>query len=771
MNDEAKMNEEPTTSEKPTTSEAEMPGVTTDAASSTVTTTATTSLGCVGCHGPVPSPWGDDARVGVFVCDCGTNIAATVDVPAVVESAKILPGVVSSEEGKWICSVDYLNRIKQVVRDQDLNRVVVACCTARTHEPLFKKTVHEAGMNPYQLEFVSIREQVSWVHKTDRAKATAKAKDLVKMGVAKSILLEEGEEIRLPVKTDCLVIGGGAAGMTAALAVADQGYQVHLVEREARLGGLLNKVGNLAPFGVPASDMVADLVEAVEAHDHIEVLTSTTLADVAGYIGNYKVTVGENGTSRTFDASTVITATGMRELSPEGQFGYGTGPEIVTQLELEERLRDAFAAAADGVPTGSIVGGAKNVVMIQCVNSRNEQRGCCTIGCPTAIKNARAIKAADPEATVTILYRDLITVKEEYAELKGVMREGIRFARFADDHYPEVERVADLAGAAADRATDAVGSAGTPLQVRVFDVLLGKELTLPADLVVLATAFQGDETVTALRGMLKVSASDDGFFQEAHVKLGPVDFAANGIYLAGSARSPKALLEVREEALGAAMRASIPMTRGYVEAEGIVADVDLSTCSRCGLCSKNCPYGAFEVNDEKEPTVIKALCKGCGLCAADCPKDSITIVHYSDPQIAAQIDAALEEDADKKIVAFVCHWCALGAVDIAGVGRQEYPTPVRIIRVMCSARVAHDMVERAFDKGAAGVLVAGCEFPTCHYITGNYKCQERMVRTRKKLEKKGYDTSRLWEVWLSAAMGPKWVATQKEMVHALGLED
>ena len=244
---------------------------------SAAVTAAATSPSCVGCHGPVPSPFDDDARVGVFVCDCGTNIAATVDVPAVAEFAKDLPGVVASEEGKWICSVDYLKRIKELVKEQDLNRVVVACCTPRTHESLFKKTVAEAGMNPYQLEFVSIREQVSWVHKTDLAKATAKAKDLVKMGVAKSILLEEGEEIRLPVKTDCLIIGGGAAGMTAALAVADQGYDVHIVEREAQLGGLLNKVSNLAPFGVSASEMAADLVAAVEAHEHIETLTSTTL--------------------------------------------------------------------------------------------------------------------------------------------------------------------------------------------------------------------------------------------------------------------------------------------------------------------------------------------------------------------------------------------------------------------------------------------------------------------------------------------------------------
>jgi len=689
-----------------------------------------------------PAGADEEPRVGVFVCDCGTNIAATVDCPSVTEYAAGLGDVVIAEEGKWICSVDYLKRMQQIVQEQNLNRAVVACCTPRTHEPLFKKTVGEAGMNPYQLEFVSIREQVSWVHKTDREAATSKAKNLVQMGVAKARLLEQGEEIRLPVKTDCLVIGGGVAGMTAALAVADQGYHVRLVEREAQLGGLLNRVSMLAPFGEPAAAVAGELAAQVYEHPSIDVLTETEIQVVEGYIGNYRVEVARDGETGTFQSSTIITATGMREIDAAGHYGYGEHPQVITQLELEDRLR------AGGLEE------PKHVVMIQCVGSRNEERGCCALGCPNAIKNARAIKAAHPGAQVTVLYRDLITVKEEYAQVKEVMKEGIRFVRW-DQAQPPVVTAAD-------------GEA--PLAVSVHDILLGRELILPADLVVLAMAFRGHETVDSLRGQLKVSANADGFFQESHIKLGPVDFASAGIYLAGSARSPKGLLEVREEALGAAMRASIPMTRGFVEAEGIVADIDLDPCSRCGLCSKNCPYGAIEVNEAEEPNVLKALCKGCGLCAADCPKDCITIVHYSDPQIMAQLEAALEEDADKKILAFVCHWCALGAVDLAGVGRAEYPSNVRIIRVMCSARVAHDFVERAFDRGAAGVLVAGCEFPTCHYITGNYKCQDRMVRTRKKLERKGYDTDKLWEVWLSAAQGPKWVSTQKEMVKALGLE-
>jgi heterodisulfide reductase subunit A len=681
----------------------------------------------------------NDIRVGVFVCDCGTNIARTVNVPEVVEYAKSLNNVVFAEEGKWSCSVDYLAKLQEAIKEHNLNRVVIASCTPRTHEPLFKRTVKEAGLNPYLLEFVSIREQVSWVHMNDPVRATEKAKDLIKMGVAKAILLEPGEEIRLPVKQDCLIIGGGIAGMTAALNIAAQGFKAIIVEKQPQLGGLLNKLDRIAPEEVSADEIAKAKAELVVQNENIKVYTNAEIEDIRGYIGNYKVRVKTNGKSEEFDASTIIVATGMKEMEPVGQYGYGDDPRVITQLQLEALLKSNGLEAK------------KDVVIINCVNSKNEVRGCCNIGCLASVKNAMALKAVNKDTRVHILYRDLSMVKEEVNYLKDARNTGIKFIRYSEERKPEVSR------------------GNGRLVVKVYDILLGRELNLPADLIVLTTAFEGDSTVDKLKGLLKVSTNSDGFFQEAHVKLGPSDFASDGLYLCGCARSPKNVKDATEEAMGAAMRASIPMKTGYLEAEGIVSDIDLEACNNCGLCVKNCPYGAIQLVDDK-PDVIKALCKGCGLCAADCTKDAITIVHYSDEQILAQVEAALQEKAQEKIIAFCCHWCALGAVDMAGVGRLQYPPNVRIIRVMCSARVAAKFVLRAFELGAAGVLVAGCEFPTCHYIVGNYKAEKRMERiVKKRLAKKGYDPDKLWTAWLSAADGPKFAATIRAMVEQLNL--
>ena len=682
----------------------------------------------------------DNIRVGVFVCDCGSNIAGVVNVPKVVEYAKGLKGVAFADEGRWSCSVDYLATMKELIKEHTLNRVVIASCTPRTHEPLFKRTVKEAGLNPYLLEFVSIREQVSWVHREDPLKATEKAKDLVKMGVAKAVLLEEGEEIRLPVKQDCMVIGGGMAGMTAALSIAEQRFHAIIVEKESQLGGLLNRISHISHNHEDsvASTIVKDKVNLVNNHPHIDVYTSAEIEKVQGYIGNYKVTLNANGSHENLEVSTVIVATGMQEIEPLGKYDYGNDPRIVTQLQLEELLKS------------NKVGDLKNVVIINCINSKNESRGCCNIGCAISVKNALALKRLNSNIGVHILYRDLSMVKEEGSDLETAKKEGIRFIRFPDDGYPEAEKKNEN------------------LAVHVYDVLLGKEFTIPFDLLVLTTGFQGNDTYEEIKGHLKVSTNQDGFFQEAHIKLGPLDFPSDGISLCGCARYPKNLKDTQEEAMGAAMRASIPMKRGYLEAEGIVADIDLDVCNSCGLCEKNCPYGAIQWVDEK-PHVIKALCKGCGLCAADCPKNAVTIIHYSDEQILAQIEAALEERPEEKIIGFVCHWCALGGVDMAGVSRLQYPTNVRLIRVMCSARVASTFIERAFELKAAGVLVAGCEFPTCHYITGNYAAEERIKKVKKRLARKGYDPNKLWALWCSAADGPKFAHTMGNMIKQLGI--
>jgi heterodisulfide reductase subunit A len=686
----------------------------------------------------------DDIRIGVFVCDCGTNIAGVLNVPELVAYARTLDHVVLADEGRWSCSVDYLGRMQDLIREHRINRVVVASCTPRTHEPLFKRTTREAGVNPYLLEFVSIREQVSWVHMREPRVATEKAKDLIKMGVAKAALLEEGEEIRLPVKTDCLIIGGGMAGMHAALSVAAQGFQAHLVEKEPRLGGILNKLCFLShdQRKVPAAKLVQAKAAQVAAHPRIKVYTGTRVESVAGYIGNYTVALKTDGSgaAETLSISTIIVATGMQEIEPAGQFEYGRDPRVMTQLQLDTALRD------------KTLGDFSSVAMINCVNSKNEARGCCNIGCHVSVKNAVALKTLRPEAEVFILYRDMSLVREEGEAQKRAKQLGVKFLRFPDRRYPEV------------RTQDG------RLRVKVYDLLAGREFEIPADRLVLTTALRGDDSVEQVKGLLKVSANADGFFQEAHVKLGPLEFATHGVSLGGCAKAPMFYKESCEAGVGAAMKASIPMKRGYIETEGIVADIDLTACNRCGLCSKRCPYHAIRLDAEDNPAVIKALCKGCGLCAADCPQECIGIVHYTDAQVLAQVDAALEENPGRKIIAFVCHWCALGGVDMAGVSRLQYPPNARLIRVMCSARVSIKMMQRAFERGAAGVLVAGCEFPTCHYIQGNYAAETRIKRAKKKLAKAGFDPEKLWNIWCSAADGPKFANTMREMVKELKLE-
>ncbi len=687
-----------------------------------------------------------------------------MNVPEVVAYARKLEHVVLADEGRWSCSVDYLSRLQDLIQEHAVNRVVIASCTPRTHEPLFKKTVKQAGLNPYLLEFVSIREQVSWVHMKEPGAATQKAKDLVRMGVAKAVLLEEGREIRLPVKQDCLIIGGGPAGLSAALSVAQQGFRAIVLEKGERLGGMLNRLARIRHDGheAPAARLRDSLVDRVLETPGIRVLTGAEVETLEGYIGNYTVGLKEKdgAVGQRLHVSTLVVATGMQEMPPVGAFRYGEDPRVLTQLELERRLaaREAgeFFPDTGGESAASLPRleeTVKNVVFVQCVGSKNDKRGCCAIGCHVAVKNALALKALNPEIQIHILYRDLSMVKGEGAMLEAAKRLGIRFSRFPDENYPEVLEKPD----------------GT-LVVETTDLLIGERLELPADLLVLAVAFQGDATVEHLKGLLKVSASPDRFFQESHVKLAPLEFPADGIALAGCAKAPMMLKESLEAGTGAAMRVSIPMKRGYIEAEGIVADIDLSDCNQCGLCHKRCPYSAISVDSDKNPRVIKALCKGCGLCAADCPKECITIVHFTDDQVLAQVDAALLESPEKKIIGFVCHWCALGGVDMAGVSRLQYPVHARLVRVMCSARVSMKMMLRPFEKGAAGVLVAGCEFPTCHYISGNYAAESRIRRMKKKLARAGYDPDRLVGIWCSAADGPKFAKTMREMVKQFHLD-
>ncbi|MHC4078337.1 MAG: CoB--CoM heterodisulfide reductase iron-sulfur subunit A family protein, partial [Planctomycetota bacterium] len=457
----------------------------------------------------------DDIRIGVFVCDCGSNIAGTVDVPAVTEYSRGLDHVVVADEGRWSCSVDYLARLGELIKENQLNRVVIASCTPRTHEPLFKASVREAGLNPYLLEFVSIREQVSWVHMDAPEAATAKAKDLVAMGVAKAALLEEGQEIRLPVKTDCLVIGGGPSGMHAALNIADQGMRVVLVERERRLGGLLNRLSTVH-HGKQLRDAesIADSLRSrVESHELIYVHLESTVDFVEGYIGNYTVKIRSNGaskeTSQALDISTIVVATGMTEIDPTAYYDVDGDERILSLLQLEQRVREGQTADMG------------DVVIINCVGSRNDERGCCSVGCLSSVKNALELKRSSPERSVHVLYRDLCLTVEEQQFVEAAKAAGVQFLRFKDECYPVLDRGDER------------------LRIEVEDLLLGESLELGADHVVLTLGLCGDNSVDQVKGLLKVSANPEGFFQEAHIKLGPLDFPSDGISLCGCAKNPK----------------------------------------------------------------------------------------------------------------------------------------------------------------------------------------------------------------------------------------
>jgi len=555
---------------------------------------------------------GQEPRIGVFVCHCGINIGGTVRVPAVVEYAKTLPGVVYAGENIFSCSSDTQEKIKDKVKEHNLNRVVVASCTPRTHEPLFQNTIREAGLNPYLFEMANIRDQCSWIHMHEPEKATEKAKALVRMAVAKARLLEPLKKSKLGVLHSAVVVGGGLAGVTAALEVAAQGFPVHIIEKTGQLGGNLPRLYHKE--GTRKSrDYLNEIIAKVRDSKNITVHLNTKIEDVTGFVGNFKVKTNHE----EIDTGAIIVATGANEYKP-GEYSYGQDKRVITQLELEQKLDD-----------GSLK--AKKVVMIQCVGSRNEQVPYCSrICCATAIKNAIEIKHQSPSTEVYIMHKDIRTYgfREELYKEAGEL--GVNFIRFPEGTMPRIE-----------------GKAGQ-LEVITQDTVLGEEVMVKPDLLVLSVGIRPNEDNEELAKMLKVPLSKDGFFLEAHMKLRPVDFATEGVFLAGAAHWPKFVDEVIAQASGAATRAMTIISKDYLETEGIIAAVNEMVCNGCGICEPICEYKAITlVKDEKNPEKIKALineglCKGCGACVAACPSGAMEQKGFKNEQMYAMIDAALE---------------------------------------------------------------------------------------------------------------------------------
>jgi heterodisulfide reductase subunit A len=561
----------------------------------------------------------EDAKVGVFVCACGANIGRVVDVPSVVEYSKTLGNVVHAEASLFACATNTAQAISNTIRDKGLNRVVVAACTPRTHEPLFRDTLREAGVNQYFFDMANIREHCSWVHSREKEAATQKAKDIVRMSVARTSKLQPLEEYALPVNKSALVVGGGIAGMTAALSVANQGFKVYLLEKDDDLGGMARRL-HYTIDGLDVQAYVNDLKRKAYQHPLVYVITDATILDVSGYVGNFVTRVKAEGMVRDIKHGAAILATGAEEYKPS-EYLYGKHDRVVTQLELEERIVRQDESLLE----------SESLVMIQCVGCRQEDRNyCARVCCSQAVKNALKLKSKKPQMDIYVLFRDMRTYgfREDY--YREASNKDIKFIRYEPHDKPQVEAVEE--------------DGRQILRVSVADPVLGKRLAIDAHSLALSAAVIPSAGSQDASRHFKVAMSPDGFFQEAHVKLRPVDFGVDGVYLCGTAHYPKHIQETISQAYGAAGRAVTLLSQDSVKASGAVCHVYDSDCVTCGACISACTYGAVSFHDTqlgKKATVNPVLCKGCGLCNAKCPTGAISLKHYTDEAVFSQIDAAL----------------------------------------------------------------------------------------------------------------------------------
>jgi heterodisulfide reductase subunit A len=561
---------------------------------------------------------GEEPRVGVFVCHCGANIGRVVDVPSVVEYASSLGNVVHAQESLFACSTDNAQQISDMIKEKGLNRVVVAACTPRTHEPLFRDTLREGGINQYLFEMANIREHCSWVHSKEKEDATQKAKEIVRMSVARNALAEPLQEFELPVDKRGLVVGGGLAGMISALSLANQGFEVYLLEKDTDLGGMARRI-HYTLEGLDVQSYLGDIIRKVYKHPSIHVSTDSTIAETSGYVGHFTTKVTSGGMVKEIHHGITIIATGAEEYKPT-EYLYGEDDRVLTLLDLEEQI----------AKEGERVMNARGLVMIQCVGCRQEDRNYCSrVCCDQAIKNALKLKEANPAMNITIVYRDMRTYgfKEDY--YREAAEKDIKFIRYEPDDKPQVE---------------AVEEDGRPvLRVTTTDFVLGKKLSIDADLLALAAAVIPSAASHELSKLFKVPLNPDGFFQEAHVKLRPVDFAAEGVFLCGMAHYPKHISETISQAYGAAGRAATILSKDKIAAEAAIAHIEKELCVGCQGCIEVCPYSAISYDEEKEKCEINAvLCKGCGGCAATCPSESIRLEGFRHDQIYAQIEEAFE---------------------------------------------------------------------------------------------------------------------------------
>jgi heterodisulfide reductase subunit A len=674
----------------------------------------------------------DDIRLGTFLCECGCQITSILDMDALATQVRDLPEVVVARRLRYSCSPDGLAAIQATITEEKLNRVLVAGCTPRTLEPRFRAACQEVGLNGDPFELADIREGCAWVHKDDAPAATSKAMDLIRMGIASLVLREPHQPASAEIVPAALVIGGGLAGMTAALTLAGAGMPVKLVEREAALGGMLRDTHTLSPDRRDATTFLAEKAQAAADHPRIDILLEREVTQVSGTVGRYAVSVNgevsrQNG-SLTFDVGAIIVATGACEQRPQGSFGYD-GKRVVTQTEFERELRQA----GDDTQPPDL---PDNVVMILCAGQRNEAVPYCSgVCCMGALKQAMEVKAADPGANVTILFRDLYLLGNDVYEdvLTDARQAGVHFMRYAPSSPPQV----------------------TSEFVEVYDELTATTHNLPYDRVVLATPLVPQPDASVLAHRLGIPQDENGFFPEVRYRLRPQDHAERGIFVCGGAHYPTHWNEVEFQAVSAAFNALRYLSAGSVTNYAPAAVVDEEVCSGCGNCVQTCAFDAISMLKQDGlldlAQIDALLCSGCGNCMVACPSKAIDLPLSGDAQIFAQIDAALasrSENGRSRILVFGCEWSSHAAAELSGTRRLSYPSEVRLIRMGCSARFDPTHVLWAFLNGADGVFLGACPPGDCHYVNGNLYAQERIGTLRDQLSASGFDPRRLRLEWI-----------------------
>ncbi len=556
----------------------------------------------------------EDPRIGIFVCNCGINIGGVVDVPQVAEYAKTLPGVAYVEENLFTCSQDTQDKMKEVIEKEDLNRVIVAACTPRTHEPLFQETLRDAGLNKYLFEMANIRNQCSWVHSNEKEEATLKAKDLVRMAAARAQLIQPLPQPTISVDDKAMVIGGGISGMSAALGLADQGFHTYLIEQSNELGGNALSLSKTWQ-GDEISDRLKEMIGRVDGHSLIDVYTEAAVKDSSGFIGNYETIISYKGEDTSLKHGVLIIAVGAEEYKPS-EYLYGEDDRVMTHLEMDEAIKK-----------GDILN-TKTAVFIQCVGSRDSERPYCSkVCCTHSVQSALMLKEKDPDVNVYVLYRDIRTYGQREALYKEARDRGVIFIRYGLEEKPRVEKV------------------GNEIVVTIKDHILGRDIAINPDLLVLASGIIPRDN-EPLAQMFKLSVNEEGFFMEAHAKLRPVEFATDGVFLAGMAHYPKPIEESIAQAKAAASRASVVLSKETLTVEGVVSNVDEALCRGCGECEDACPFNAITVEEQKNGRnvahVQEAMCKGCGACSVACPTGAASIFHYDDAEVLSMVETAFE---------------------------------------------------------------------------------------------------------------------------------